>query len=372
MRRARLHVRLAISLALLAPLTLAACGRRGPPLAPELRLPAAVADLAATVVPDGVRLTWTLPGTRVDRSPVKDLARAEVYRRLEERGAAAPPRPAVLSFGGLFGGPPELPGFERVANITLKDPGPAEVSGRAVTFTDAQGLALGRRYTYVVIAVDDQGRPSPPSNRAAIAVAAAPAAVTALAARPGDREVRLTWSAPASLADGAPLTGEVVYNVFRATTAEARPARPLNPEPLASPGYLDLGVQNDSTYYYSVQALRGRGGPVSPLSQVVSATPEDQTAPAQPRSLVAVVTGATVRLAWEAVADSDLAGYHVYRSTTAGRGHVKLTDRPTTGSTFVDDRVRSGETYYYVVTAIDRSRRANESVPSAEAAARIP
>jgi fibronectin type 3 domain-containing protein len=131
-------------------------------------------------------------------------------------------------------------------------------------------------------------------------------------------------------------------------------------------------VQNDSTYYYSVQALRGRGGPVSPLSQVVSATPEDQTAPAQPRSLVAVVTGATVRLAWEAVADSDLAGYHVYRSTTAGRGHVKLTDRPTTGSTFVDDRVRSGETYYYVVTAIDRSRRANESVPSAEAAARIP
>jgi hypothetical protein len=361
-----------VSLALLAPLALAACGRRGPPVAPEQRLPAAVADLAATVVTDGVRLTWTLPGMRLDRSPVKDLTRAEVYRRLEEPSAAAAPRPAVVSFGGLFGGPTELPGFERVASITLKDPQPAEVSGRAVTYTDAQGLSVGRRYTYVVIAVDDQGRPSPPSNRAAVAMAAAPQAVTGLVAGPGDRQVLLTWSAPASAAEGGSVTGEVVYNVFRATSPEARPSRPLNPEPLASPRYLDLGVQNDRTYYYSVQALFGRGGPVSPPSETVTATPEDQTPPAQPRSLAAVVTGATVRLAWEAVADPDLAGYHVYRSTTPGRGHVKLTERPTAASTFVDDGVRSGETYYYMVTAVDRSRRANESVPSAEAAARVP
>jgi predicted small lipoprotein YifL len=361
-----------VSMLLLIPLALAACGRRGPPIPPERRLPAAVSDLAATVVSDGVRLTWTLPRIRVDRSPVKELARAEVYRRLEEAGATEPPRPAVVSFGGLFGGPTELPGFERVANITLKEPKPAELTGSAVTYTDAQGVAVGRRYTYVVIAVDDQGRPSPPSNRVAVAVAALPKPVTGLVARPGDREVRLTWTAPTSLADGSPITEGLVYNVFRTTSAEVRPTRPLNPEPIATPSYLDLGAQNDTTYFYSVQTLLGRRGPASPPSEIVSATPDDQTPPAQPRSLAAVVAGATVRLAWEAVSDPDLAGYYVYRSTTPGRGYEKLTERPTAASTFVDAQIRAGQTYYYIVTAVDRSRRGNESVPSAEASIRVP
>jgi hypothetical protein len=365
-------IRVLVSLGLVAPLALAACGRRGPPVPPERRLPAAVSDLAASVVSEGVRLTWTLPRIRVDRSPIREVTRAEVYRRLEEPGATEPTRPAVVTFGGLFGGPTELPGFERVANITLKEPKPAEVAGGTVSYTDAQGLTLGRRYTYVVIAVDDQGRPSPPSNRVAIAVAAPPRPVTGLAARPGDREVRLTWTPPSGLTDGSPITAELVYNVFRGPSAEARPARPVNPEPLATPTYVDLGVQNDVTYYYSVQALLGRRGPQSAPSAVVAATPEDQTPPAQPRSLAAVLVGATVRLAWEAVGDPDLAGYHVYRSTTAGRGYEKLTAQPIAASTYVDAQVRPAQTYYYVVTAVDRARRANESVPSAEVVVRVP
>jgi fibronectin type 3 domain-containing protein len=73
-----------------------------------------------------------------------------------------------------------------------------------------------------------------------------------------------------------------------------------------------------------------------------------------------------VRLAWEAVADADLAGYHVYRSQTAGRGHQRLTTQLQTGTTFVDTGIVPGQTYHYVVTAVDRARRANESVPSPE------
>jgi fibronectin type 3 domain-containing protein len=88
--------------------------------------------------------------------------------------------------------------------------------------------------------------------------------------------------------------------------------------------------------------------------------------------LVAVAAGPAVRLAWEAVPDPDVAGYLVYRSTTAGRGHTRLTQTPQAGTTFVDADVRSGQTYYYVVTAVDRSRRANESIPSAEVAATAP
>jgi fibronectin type 3 domain-containing protein len=364
--------RTALMLALLVPLALAACGRRGSPVAPERRLPAAIQDLSAAVVGEGVRLTWTLPRIRVDRSPVKELRRAEVYRRLEVPGQTEPPRPAVLTFGGLFGAPPTLPGFERVASLALTEAGPAEVARNQVVYTDAQGLTLGRRYTYIVVVFDEQGRPSPPSNRVAVAVAAPPKPPGRLVAEPGDREVRLTWDAPTSLTDGSPVPGTLAYNVFRATSPESRAMRPLNPEPLTAPGYLDLGVQNDVTYYYRVQALVGPRGPASQPTDVATAMPEDRTPPAQPRGLVAVVTASAVRLAWDPVDDPDLAGYHVYRSTTPGRGHERLTTAPSGASTYVDDRVQPGRTYYYVVTAVDRSRRANESVPSTEAEARLP
>ena len=364
--------RAAFALALLLPLALTACGKRGPPLAPERRLPAAVADLSAAIIGEGVRLHWTLPRVRADRSPVKELRRTEVYRRREEGNDAEPSRPAVLTFGGLFGGPTTLPGFARVANIILAEPAPAQVTGSHVTYTDSQGVAFGRRYTYVVVAVDAQGRPSPPSNRVAVAVAAPPKPPTAVATRPGDREVRLTWTAPETREDGTPIEGRLLYNVFRGNAPDARPARPLNPEPLIEPSYVDLVVQNDATYYYSVRALLGPAGPASRPSEVVTATPEDTTPPAQPRGLVAVIAGTAIRLAWEAVADPDLAGYRVYRSTAEGRGYQPLTSAPQGATTYVDTDVRRGQTYYYVVTAVDRSRRANESVPSPEASATLP
>jgi fibronectin type 3 domain-containing protein len=359
---------------LLVPLALAACGRKGPPVAPERRLPAAVADLSATVASEGVQLTWTLPRLRVDRSPVKDLRRVEVYRRPETGAAAAPPRPAILTFGGLFGPQTELPGFDRVANIVLAEPpkAPVEIAGSQVRYTDAQGLTFGQRYTYVVVAIDAQGRPSPPSNRVAVAMTAPPKAPVALTATAGDREVRLTWTAPDALEDGSQATEELLYNVFRATTREAPPGRPINPEPIATPSYVDIGLQNDATYYYSVRAQVGPTGPASRPTKVVAATPENLTPPAQPRGLVAVVAGTTVRLAWEAVSSPDLAGYRIYRSTMAGRGHQLLTAELLTTTTFVDTTARPGHTYYYVVTAVDRTRRANESVPSPEASATVP
>ena len=366
--RARWAMRVAV---LLLPLALAACGKRGPPVAPERRLPAAVADLSATMGGEGVRLTWTLPRIRVDRSPLKEVRRTEVYRRLETpETATEAPRPALLTFGGLFGPPSGVVGFERVANILVAEPEPATVRGSQVTFNDAEGLTFGQRYTYVVVAVDDQGRPSPPSNRVAVAVTAPPGPPVRVAAEAGDGQVRLTWEPPETLESGEPVPDTVRYEVYRTTTSPdtpgARPGRPVTLEPLEGPPFVDLAVQNETTYYYTVRALLGPAGPVSRVSEVATATPEDATPPAQPRGLVAVPAGPAVRLAWEAVADADLAGYHVYRSQTAGRGHQRLTTQLQTGTTFVDTGIVPGQTYHYVVTAVDRARRANESVPSPE------
>jgi uncharacterized protein len=366
------RARAALAGLLLLPLALAACGKRGPPVAPERKLPAAVQDLQGSVDGGAIRLNWTLPRIRVDRSALKEIRRTEVYRRMEEGTAAEPVRPAVLTFGGLFGPPPGVPGFERVANITVEEPEPAQVRGNQVTYTDAQNLTFGRRYTYVVVALDEHGRPSPPSNRVVVSLAAAPVAPPRLEAVPGDGQVRLTWDAPATLVDGSPAPEDVVYDVYRALTPGAPAGRPVNQEPVTARQYVDLAVQNDVTYHYAVRARLGPGGAQSAPTAVATATPEDATPPAQPRGLVAVLAGSTVRLAWQGVPDPDLAGYVVYRSTTAGRGHVRVTGTPQNGTTYVDADVKPGQTYFYQVTAVDRSKRANESVPSEEVAATLP
>ena len=65
--------------------------------------------------------------------------------------------------------------------------------------------------------------------------------------------------------------------------------------------------------------------------------------------------------------DADLAGYHVYRSEGPGRSPTRLTAVPQGATTYVDTSIQAGRTYAYTVTAGERARRANESVPSAEA-----
>jgi fibronectin type 3 domain-containing protein/predicted small lipoprotein YifL len=367
------RIRAALALALLLPLPLAACGKRGPPVAPERKLPAAVQDLQGAVEGDAIRLNWTLPRIRIDRSSLKEIRRTEVYRRIEDGAPDEPVRPALLTFGGLFGPAPGVPGFERVANITVAEPAaPAQVQGNQITYRDTQNLKFGQRYTYVVVALDEHGRPSPPSNKVVVSLAAAPIAPPRVDAQPGDAQVRLAWDAPATLADGSPAPEDLVYDVFRTTTSGAPAGRPLNFEPITARQYVDLTAQNDVTYYYTVRARLGPGGAESPPSAVATATPEDATPPAQPRGLVAVLAGPSVRLAWQAVPDADVAGYRVYRSTTAGRGHTPLTSVPQAATTYVDTDVRPGQTYYYVVTAVDRAKRANESVPSSEVSATLP
>lgn len=95
--------------------------------------------------------------------------------------------------------------------------------------------------------------------------------------------------------------------------------------------------------------------------------PADITAPAAPTGLGATPGDSTVTLAWDAVTEPDLAGYHVYRDTgTIGEVELtmanRLTDALVTETGFVDRTAANGTTYRYVVTASDRT--GNESPAS--------
>jgi len=83
----------------------------------------------------------------------------------------------------------------------------------------------------------------------------------------------------------------------------------------------------------------------------------------------APVVSHAAALGWGA-SSSTVAGYNVYRSTTSGSAYVKVNGSLVGAMSYADSSVQSGQTYYYVATAVDGS--GNESVFSNEVAANIP
>jgi hypothetical protein len=79
---------------------------------------------------------------------------------------------------------------------------------------------------------------------------------------------------------------------------------------------------------------------------------------------------AQVLLNWNPSPSNDVVGYNVKRSTTSGSGYTRINTDLIPGTSYLDDTAQSGQTYYYVATAVDS--RGRESTPSNEASAEVP
>jgi hypothetical protein len=77
----------------------------------------------------------------------------------------------------------------------------------------------------------------------------------------------------------------------------------------------------------------------------------------------------SVTLTWTA-STSTVSGYNVYRSTVSGGPYTKLNSTLVAATTYTDTSVRSGQTYFFVATAVDSS--GVESADSTEVSATIP
>jgi Abnormal spindle-like microcephaly-assoc'd, ASPM-SPD-2-Hydin/Transmembrane protein 131-like N-terminal len=76
-----------------------------------------------------------------------------------------------------------------------------------------------------------------------------------------------------------------------------------------------------------------------------------------------------VALNWGA-SSSAVAGYNIYRSSVSGSSYAKVNSSLVGGASFTDSSVQTGQTYYYVATAVDAG--GNESVYSNEVPAIVP
>jgi len=190
-----------------------------------------------------------------------------------------------------------------------------------------------------------------------LAAATVPGA-PALTATAGNASASLTWTAPAN--GGSAITG---YRIYRSTSTGTES---LLTSVGTATSYSDTAVVNGTTYFYQVTALNNVGE--GARSNESSARP---TAPASVPSaptLSANAGNATVALSWNAPANggSAITGYRVYRSTSTGTEALYASLGATT-TTFTDNAVTNGGTYYYQVTALNS---VGESARSSEVSAR--
>jgi len=70
-------------------------------------------------------------------------------------------------------------------------------------------------------------------------------------------------------------------------------------------------------------------------------------------------TGATIQhtvdLSWDASQSTSVSGYNVYRATNAAGPYTRITSNLDPSMTYIDGSVQSGQTYYYVATAVNSS-----------------
>jgi hypothetical protein len=122
---------------------------------------------------------------------------------------------------------------------------------------------------------------------------------------------------------------------------------------LKNGSYLVLPGQANYTFTPSSTPVSINGANVSGVNFTASAVPPP--------------TQHTVSLSWSASVSPNISGYNVYRSTLSGGPYTKVNSGLLGATAYVDKTVSSGQTYYYVTTAVNSSNA--ESGYSNEAAA---
>lgn len=325
-----------------------ACGRKTVPLVPDSPRPEAVKDIKAVTRDAIAYLSWPIPTRNVEGKSMNaaDIQRFRIYR-------------AEIGHEG------KRARYKLYVEIDMANPSPAAVRNGMVFWSDDH-LKYGLVYGYKIRAVSKRGGVSTWSDEVRIAPLLALAVPKGLTAQSGDGNNQLTWEPVTTRMDGSRYDGFIGYNVYRGTEKGRYEETPLNKEPLRTNSYKDTAAVNDNTYFYMVRSV---DSPTPPWhegldSKEASATPRDMTPPDRPKGLTVVPGVGRVFLIWNENKERDLAGYYVYRSTRSGKDYARLTDKILDRTTFSDETVKAGVTYYYFITAVDRS--GNESTGSVE------
>jgi large repetitive protein len=170
--------------------------------------------------------------------------------------------------------------------------------------------------------------------------AAAPQAPANLTAVAGTGQINLSWTAS---------SGATTYSVFRGTTSGGEGATPLAAN-LTATSFADTTVTSGSTFFYFVKAVNTAGSS-TPSNEASATTAPVVVLPAAPTNLTATAGNTQVALNWTASVGAT--SYNVVRGTVAGGENTAAIAQNITSTTFTDNTVTNGVTYFYKVAAVN-------------------
>lgn len=205
------------------------------------------------------------------------------------------------------------------------------LSTTSKTFTNGP-LTPGRTYYYKVRAYRTvNGKRVYGSFSTSVSATPSLLKPTATATVAGFHSVKLSWGS-VGYASG--------YEIYRGTTASGTYTKVKT---TTERTYTNTGLTSGKKYYYKVRAYKAvNGGKVyGSFSTVVSSTLS--------KNVTTVVASAvdifSIKVSWSQI--SGVAGYEVYRGSTANGNYEKL--KATTENTLTDDGIAGEATYYYKV-----------------------
>ncbi|WP_221407730.1 fibronectin type III domain-containing protein [Thermoflexibacter ruber] len=219
------------------------------------------------------------------------------------------------------------------------------VEANVTTFTNTN-LQAGTTYFYRVRAYNAAGN-SAYSNEASATTSqptpttpTAPSSLTATAN--STTQITLNWT------DNA--TNETGFRIERSTTAGSGFTE------IAQVGadlttFTNTNLQAGTTYFYRVRAYNAAGN--SAYSNEASATTlqPTPTTPTAPSSLTATANSTTqITLNWTDNANNET-GFKIERSNTAGSGFTEIAQVGANVTTFINNNLQAGTTYFYRVRA---------------------
>lgn len=204
----------------------------------------------------------------------------------------------------------------------------------ATSFID-DTVELGTRYYYLVRPVFNDGTTGEYSKSIS-GVALAKTNFTKIKAKSG-KKVTLTWK-KVSQAEG--------YLIYRKDSEDGKYNQIGKVTSGKTLTYTDTVKSNNKTYTYKIQAYNTNNG-----KQGVGAYSSTKSAKTLAKAKITGITSSNedmLKISWKKV--SGAKGYTISRSTSKNSGYKKI-DTVTGKTSYTDDTVKAGKTYYYKVEA---------------------
>lgn len=350
------------------------CGKKGPlKLEPEI-LPEPIENLTLSQVGMNIKLQWDFPKKLSDNKTyleIEKITRVEIFYSAKDIIGGKFLKKSTLLHKLENPELAKLVQQSTSSSQSLQSPSQLPYAFEIPFKTQDLNVKphfFGIRYLY-------GKKKSPLGNVAAIVTLIPVKPIDDLQITRENKVIKLKWSKPQLDVSGTPIANIVGYKIYRSIKPSntnlsntnmapgasniitEEPFRKINYNPVLSEYYADSDTGKDGGYQYYVSTVTSKDIE-SGSSNIVSVTVSDIYPPEIPANLVSFKGTDHMFLTWNAVGDTDLSHYRIYRKSTEESDFTMLADR-VTATQYKDKDVKKGTLYIYVVTAVDN--KGNES-----------